>query len=227
MKKATTPKIFLLLCFFGFSFQAFSQLTVTPGASAQQLVQNLVGTGITVSNITLTAGPNATGTFNGTNSNIGLPTGILLTTGNIAYAPGPNITDSGGDDNLLPGDSTLDILATQQTFDATILEFDFVPISDTITFRYVVGSEEYPEFVGQGFNDVFGFFLSGPGINGPYPGNAINIALVPSTTIPVAIHNVNDGYSGFCTSPLPGPSNNCVYYVNNCSGTTVEYDGFT
>jgi gliding motility-associated-like protein len=227
MKKTMTPKIFALLCFFGFSFQAFSQLTVTPGASAQQLVQNLVGTGITVSNITLTAGPDATGTFNGTSSNIGLPMGILLTTGNIAYAPGPNITDSGGDDNLLPGDSTLDILAAQQTFDATILEFDFVPISDTITFRYVFGSEEYPEFVGQGFNDVFGFFLSGPGINGPYPGNAINIALVPSTTIPVAIDNVNDGYSGFCTTMLPGPCTNCVYYVNNCSGTTVEYDGFT
>jgi gliding motility-associated-like protein len=226
MKKITS-KIFSLLCFLIISFQAFSQLTVTPGATAQQLVQNLVGTGITVSNITLTAGPNATGTFNGASSNIGLLTGILLTTGNISYAPGPNITDSGGDDNLLPGDSTLDIISGQTTFDATVLEFDFVPISDTITFRYVFGSEEYPEFVWQGYNDVFGFFLSGPGISGPYPGNSINIALVPGSSNPVSIDSVNDGYSSFCTTTLPGPCTNCIYYVNNCSGTTVEYDGFT
>jgi gliding motility-associated-like protein len=81
--------------------------------------------------------------------------------------------------------------------------------------------------VNQGFNDVFGFFLSGPGIFGPYPGNAINIALVPGSNTPVSIDSVNDGYSGICTTALPGPCVNCTYYVNNCSGVTVEYDGFT
>ena len=227
MKKNTRIKSFFLLCISCIAFQASGQLTVNNSATAQQLVQNLIGTGISVSNITYTGAAVAKGTFNGTGSNIGLASGILLTTGDVIYAPGPNLTDAGGDDNLLNGDATLDILAGQPTYDATILEFDFIPTTDTIRFRYVFGSEEYPEFVNFGYNDVFGFFLSGPGIVGPYPGNSINIALVPSTAIPVAIDNVNDGYAAFCTTSLPGPCVNCAYYVNNCSGTTVEYDGFT
>lgn len=218
----------LLFCFSGISYPVLSQLTVSNTMTPQQLVQNvLLGPGVSVSNVTFTGAPNAIGEFNGTASNVGLPSGVLITTGDIIYAPGPNVTDAGGTDNLFAGDATMDILAGQLTYDASILEFDFVPLTDTVTFRYVFGSEEYPEFVNQGFNDVFGFFLSGPGINGPYPGNAINIALIPSTTVPVAIDNVNDGYSGFCTSPLPGPCMYCAYYVNNCGGVTVEYDGFT
>ena len=228
MKKIRLIKFLVLLSMPVISFPAFSQLTVNNSLTPQQLVQNvLIGTGISVSNVTYTGASNAIGTFNGGNSNIGLPNGVLLTTGDIIYAPGPNVTDAGGTDNFLPGDVTMDILAGQQTYDATILEFDFVPVTDTISFRYVFGSEEYPEFVYAGYNDVFGFFLSGPGINGPYPGNSVNIALIPSTTIPVAIDNVNNGYSGFCTSSLPGPCTNCAYYVNNCGGLTVEYDGFT
>ena len=52
--------------------------------------------------------------------------------------------------------------------DAAVLEFDFIAISDTILFDFVFASDEYLEFVNTAFNDVFGFFLSGPGINGPY-----------------------------------------------------------
>jgi len=55
-----------------------------------------------------------------------------------------------------------------QTFDASILEFDFIPQSDTLKFNYIFGSEEYPEYVNSGYNDVFGFFISGPGIAGPF-----------------------------------------------------------
>jgi gliding motility-associated-like protein len=210
------------------SAQAMSQLTVNNSLTPQQLVQNvLLGPGVTVSNVTFTGAANSMGQFSGTNSNVGLPGGVLITCGDIIYAPGPNLSDMAGVDNFNPGDATMDILAGQQTYDASILEFDFVPVTDTITFRYVFGSEEYPEFVFQGYNDVFGFFLSGPGISGPYPGNSANIALIPSTAIPVAIDNVNDGYSASCVTPLPGPCTNCAYYINNCGGITLEYDGFT
>ena len=30
----------------------------------------------------------------------------------------------------------------------------------------------------SGFNDIFGFFLGGPGIVGPYTNNGVNLALV-------------------------------------------------
>ncbi|MBK7946535.1 MAG: choice-of-anchor L domain-containing protein [Flavobacteriales bacterium] len=42
-----------------------------------------------------------------------------------------------------------------------MLEFDFIPTGDTLRFRYVFGSEEYPNYTCGSVNDVFGFFLSG------------------------------------------------------------------
>ena len=102
-------------------------------------------------------------------------------------------------------------------------EFDFIPDADTVKFRYVFGSDEYPEFVCSSYNDVFGFFISGPRPGG---GNYLqkNIALVPSTTLPVAINTVNPGVSagGNCTSLAYS-----AYYVDNDSGLTIQYDGFT
>src|SRR5690606_35828975 len=94
---------------------------------------------------------------------------------------------------------------------------------DEVSFNYVFGSEEYLEFVGMGYNDVFGFFLSGPGITGPYSNNAINMALVPGTPTPVAIDNVN-------------ATLNAAYYVDNGDGYSspqnssaqyIQFDGFT
>jgi hypothetical protein len=64
----------------------------------------------------------------------------------------------------LPGDNNLDNVSSADTYDATVLEFDFVPATDNISFNYVFGSEEYLEFVNAGYNDVFAFFISGPGI---------------------------------------------------------------
>src|SRR6185436_9045314 len=102
---------------------------------------------------------------------------------------GPNLLDDTSTDNAMPGDPSLDALVPgYETFDATILEFDFVCDNPTaISFQYVFGSEEYNEWVGSPFNDVFGFFLNG-----------VNIATVPticsSGGIPVAINNVNCQY---------------------------------
>ena len=70
-----------------------------------------------------------------------------------------------------------------QTFDASILEFDFITFSDTILFSYVFASEEYKEFVNANFNDAFGFFISGPGISGPFSNNSMNIAINGNLTI--------------------------------------------
>jgi gliding motility-associated-like protein len=96
-----------------------------------------------------------------------------------------------------------------------VLEFDFFPLDNTVTFQYVFGSEEYPEYVNAGYNDVFGFFITGPN---PLGGNYTNtnVALIPSTTIPVAIDNVHSG-------------SHPAYYVDNqnIGGTTIVLDGFT
>ena len=68
----------------------------------------------------------------------------------------------------------------------------FIPTSDTISFKYVFGSEEYLELVNS-FNDAFGFFLTGT--SNPAGGNYVdqNLAIVPGTAnTPVTIDNVND-----------------------------------
>jgi gliding motility-associated-like protein len=225
----------LLSLFIIIGFSAKAQLEVQQEA-VQDLVQNvLLGQGVTATNITFRGNVTQFGSFNGANSNIGLNRGVILATGGITVALGPNnqggaSVPTGGSQD---GDPDLAIVAgtTQgQIRDVAIIEFDFVPVGDTISFKYVFGSEEYPEYVCSNFNDAFAFFLSGPGFNGPYSLGAENIALIPGTAIPVAINTVNPGVSGQFGTPggcPPGGLANAQFYVNNANGQTVQFDGFT
>ncbi len=224
-----------------------AQLTVTnapPYNSNTYLVQNvLVGTGVNTFNITYTGVPNAIGYFNGSTSNIGLNSGIIMTSGSITNAVGQNNQTGTTTNNNLPGDPDLDIVMSPTlSYDACILEFDFIPMSDTVKFRYVFASEEYMEYVSNtpgGINDGFGFFISGPGISGPFANNAANIALVPSPPAPpntyVTMFNVNcdPQFSPFyiCNDPQNsssfyqcGPSYNCP---TSPAQTNHQYDGQT
>jgi len=235
-----TFKTHLLLSFFLLFFlinikNIQAQLEVQ-NQPVQDLVQNvLLGQGVTATNITFTGNVSQFGTFNGVNSNIGLTNGVLMTTGGLTVALGPNNQNgasvpTGGSTN---GDPDLALVASttpDRIRDVAIIEFDFVPIGDTISFRYVFASEEYPDFVCSNYNDAFAFFLSGPGISGPYSLNAANIALIPGTTTPVAINTVNSGVPGFSGSIdgcPPGGLNNSQFYINNDNGQTVQFNGFT
>ncbi|TAE50754.1 MAG: PEP-CTERM sorting domain-containing protein, partial [Bacteroidetes bacterium] len=158
-----------------------AQLTIVDTLPAFPLIQTLFGNGVTVSNLTVQCDTNLALTgFNGTGSNIGLTHGVLLASGEAADAVGPNnstgITGSLG----RPGYGPLTSLAGQPTFDACVISFDITPLCDSIGIRYVFASEEYNEYVNS-INDVFAFFIDGPGIPQPPPG--VNIALVPGVGI--------------------------------------------
>ena len=205
-------------------------ITVAPAVTnsdVQNYVQNvLLGSCVTASNVTFNGTANAAGTFDGSATAFGLNSGIVLTTGRAVLSIGPDNSNSLGFNNVGTGDPDLTVLASGfSTYDASILQFDFIPQSDTLRFNYIFGSEEYPEYVNSGYNDVFGFFISGPGFSGPFFGGAENIAVLPGTSIPVAIDNVNNGYSA--TEPATGPCDNCAYYVNNTNGPAVQYDAHT
>ncbi|MEO5675363.1 MAG: choice-of-anchor L domain-containing protein, partial [Chitinophagales bacterium] len=206
---------------------SLAQLVVTSSIDPDLLAQKLVGGGVTVSNATIITVGDAAGYFSQTNTNIGIDSGILLTSGSVNNAPGPNTLASTTTDNNANGDAQLDALIVPYlSQDATILEFDVEVSGDSLKFNYVFASEEYNDFVNTGFNDVFAFFISGPGIIGSQ-----NIALVPGTATPVTINNVNCGSYGqyyICNDPWDpfggGCNNECP---PNANGTTIEYDGFT
>ncbi|MFZ4740241.1 MAG: choice-of-anchor L domain-containing protein, partial [Bacteroidales bacterium] len=225
--------ILLIIIFTGFYVQAQLTVTSASGITPQQLVQSiLVGNGVSISNVTFNGssapiswnniGSFTTGT---TPTNLGFNSGIIMASADFSGAPGPN---SGNVSNAVspstPDMSDPDLLAVvgssvTSLHDAAILEFDFIPLSDTIKFRYVFGSDEYPEYI-SGYNDVFAFFIS---VANPIGTNYLyeNIALLPGTNTPVSIYNVNNGSSN------TGPCVNCQYYVNNTGGASIQADGMT
>ncbi|WP_345291112.1 choice-of-anchor L domain-containing protein, partial [Flavobacterium hankyongi] len=235
-------KLYLLILLF-FVIFAQAQLTVNNTQTPAQLVQNvLVGNGVTPFNIKFngsTANASAirdqVGEFvtNFNPTNLGLDRGLILSTGNAQVALGPNNSGAASLQTTTPtqNDPDLALLSGQTIRNVAIIEFDFLATGPNLRFDFVFASEEYPEFVGS-INDSFGFFLSGPGISGPFSGGvAKNIAIVPSTTTPTTINTVNNGNAN------NGPCNNCAYYYNNLTtgqnpttwnpAYSVQYDGFT
>jgi gliding motility-associated-like protein len=209
MNKLILTPFFVLLAFAG-----AGQLVVNTPITPAQFVNSLVGSGVIVSNITYSGDADQIGEFDATATVLGIPEGVILATGTASLAIGPNNSGSTtlGGGNFGVTDPDLDaIIGPAGGNDAAILEFDFIPAGDTVKFNYIFGSEEYLEFVNGGFNDAFGFFLSGPGIAGPYMNAAVNIALIPGTTTPVTIDNVNTGL-------------NAAYYVVNGTGTNAPYN---
>jgi gliding motility-associated-like protein len=193
-----------------------AQLTTTPNSNATALAQVLAGNGVTISNATFTGAATSAGTFTATGNFLGLTSGVILTTGSVNNALGPNNSASSGTDNVGGTFSLLNPLAGATTQDATFLQFDVTPIGNTLSFRYVFGSEEYPEFAppqNSNFNDAFGFFISGP-IPGGGNYTNLNIASLPNTTTPVTINNVN-------------PVTNTQYYIDNAGSPNIQYDGMT
>lgn len=205
-------------------FVSDAQLIVNSAVTSAQLMSALAGNGLTTSNVVINCPAGAYGTFsNGNTTNVGITNGIMLTTGNLASAVGPNNSASAGFcNNTSASDPQLVAIEPQATYDPCILEFDIVPQCNQLTISFVFGSEEYPEFVGLSFNDAFGFFISGPG-PACQPGfyNNTNVATLPNNITPVSIDNVNNGPSN------TGPCTNCAYYVDNTGGATIQYDGMT
>ncbi|MFC2107480.1 choice-of-anchor L domain-containing protein, partial [Bacteroidota bacterium] len=199
-----------------------AQLVIDQTMGPTQLVRDvLIGSGVTASNISFTGDSvRALCSFsNGNTTELGINDGIIMASGLVTDIPNQAIMQAGTGLNM-PGDPDLDDLAgVLGTNDAAVLEFDFIPQSDTLSFQYVFASEEYPEFVNQ-FNDVFAFFISGPNPSGPIYDKE-NIALVPETNLPVTINNVNNGIDN------NGPCINCQYYRNNTGGLYIVYDGMT
>ena len=220
-------------------FHYFAQITVTNSApynTANQLINNvLLGGGVSANNTSMFGDAIQIGFFNGINTNLGLDSGIVMSTGDIAdldpssFGGGNSPINTNTDPDLLNVANSVPPLINQPffvsgIFDVATIEFDFIPTSDTVSFNYVFGSNEYLTWVNSEYNDVFGFFISGPGITGPYsspagfPNGSINIATVPNSIppLPITISSVNNVL-------------NSQYYIDNqfTFPQTVSCNGFT
>lgn len=198
-----------------------AQLIDSVATDLNGLISDFVQSGVTISNVQFTGDTSSLGLFtNGNTTNLGLDKGIILTTGSLNMPPSlgsnPSLLSSYATNN--PGDSLLGMLIPgYTTHDAVILAFDIIPAGNVLKFEFVFASEEYPEYVNSPFNDVFGFFISGPNPAGGLYVNE-NIALIPGTSIPVSIDNVN-------------PYVNSSYYIPNFfpgyGMQPIVFDGFT
>ena len=183
----------ILLFVFSFKFSE-AQISIIQNSNPQTISQLLAGSGVTISNYSVSCHTTGTGTFSNTGSNLGLTSGVVLTTGNINKIPG-SANKIASTAQSLSGDTHLSTLTSGTIFDPCRLEFDIVPDGPLLRFNYVFASEEYPEWVCSNFNDVFGFFISGPNPGGGNYTNK-NIATIPGTNLPVAINTINAGSPG-------------------------------
>jgi hypothetical protein len=159
--------------------------------------------------------------------------GIIMTSGNITVAPGPNSSGSSSSaNNDGTTDANLQALTTNTLQGMAKLEFDFLSVSGNVQFEYIFASEEYPEFVCSNFNDIFAFFLTGT-----HPvtmtNSTWNIALIPGSTLPVSINSVNPGTPGTSSGggSCSGTNQSLAYssyYMSVASGAAgMQFDGFT
>lgn len=212
-------KLYFLLVAFSTAFGVVAQPTLVPTASVQSIVEDFfVGNGIFVNNVTFNGGPvdvphQQIAAFTDPDGTVGIQNGILMTTG---YSGEALLEGMGYSSEMYaPQDADVLALITDGVYvgEAAVLEFDFIATGDSVAFQYVFGSQEYPEYVNSTFNDQFGFFISGPGIAGPFTNGATNIAVLPGTTTSVGINSVNDQL-------------NSQYYISP-SQTTAGMDGYT
>lgn len=199
---------------------AQAQPVTNSNASLTTMVQNLMGPGCTVSNITRNCPTGASGSFSGFgNTDLNLSSGTVLSTGTIDVFGMASVFMS--TNHQAAGNSLVTLVSgSTQIHDACVIEFDVTFPCSLFTMEYVFGSEEYPEYANTAYNDAFGLFITGPNPNGGNYSN-VNIAKIPNTNLNVTINNLNNGNNN------TGPCEYCQYYIDNTGGGNIKLDGFT
>jgi hypothetical protein len=170
------PAKFILFSFLYLSAASFSfaQMQIDTSHAIEYLVKEvLLGEGVVAGNIRYTGAKRAIGAFTDSTRILTIADGLLLTSGSAMLSKGPNKFTDMQFANQTSGYAKLEALTSGPTHDAAILEFDFVTSAENLTFDFIFASEEYTEYVGSKYNDVFGFFISGPGLDN------INLAVLP------------------------------------------------
>ncbi len=226
--------LFMLIMTVGTYGQISVESSSTPPFTPENIIENIfLGNGVEIINISYEGTDDAVGVFNNARPFIGLGRGIVLSTGSV-----DDINDVSSEladgDTAQSGivDEQLEELAGIDVKDVARYTIEFVPTSDTLRFRYVFASEEYPQFQCSSSNDAFGFFIKGTNPNGP-DYDFDNIALIPDPDnpssfldLPVTINNVNNGIV-----PNIGNPDRCIleyseYYNDTPANSYPVFNGY-
>ncbi len=219
--------LFSIFIFYSFVGNILSQnIIVDDTYTAQQLVENVLinSSCANVTNFSVSGGnfgssEQSFGYFNSNSGTFPFSNGIVLSTSKAISTPGPNSSLLSENASGWIGDSDLEeALSISNTSNATVLEFDFIPLSSSISFDYIFASEEYHDSAPCTYSDGFAFLLKVVGSTNPYQ----NLALVPNTTIPVKVTTVHPDIPGFCP-----PQNEAYFGSYNDASSPINFNGQT
>ena len=214
------------LCLLGTSSADAINVSNANTVTEAQMTAALSGTGVTISNLTITNPGNCTnfrrgvGIFtNGTTAAgagpvLSEPTGVVVANSDFANAANALDTSNNAANttNTLCNGTTSDadmvtLLAGTSNGEYASIQFDVVPASTTLAIPFQFGSEEFPEYVCSIYTDIVGIFVSGPGItsstptfSSPSPGFPYENYAKTSTGVLSSINWLNTGVPGINAS---------------------------
>lgn len=217
-------------------FDATGQsISVNDSYTAQQLVENILvnSSCANVSNFivkgdTFSGSQNSYGYFNSGASSFPFTQGVVLSTWSSKNSEGPYVSTRGGGNSSWLGDSDLEqALGITNTVNATILEFDFIPLTNFISFNYIFASNEYQSYFPCEFSDGFAFLIKEIGTS-----TYQNLAVLPNTSTAVSSVNVHPLINPITDTQgnvRPGcPSINETYFNGfNTITSPINYSGQT
>lgn len=180
--------LYVLLSFLLFVEISHAQIRLSSIKVDDWVKKNFTGQGVVVGNIKVKGYPLSTLSFISAGNVLKLQKGLILSSGNsynvAGYNNSHNQSSTFGDVLKPEADQDLAGIINGKLYDICSIEFEFVPLDNSIQFNYQFGSDEYPEYVDSPYNDVFAFIVSDE-------STSKNIALIPGTQVPVSINTVN------------------------------------
>lgn len=221
--------ILFLVIYFITTVATAQYISVDDTKSAQELIENVL-VNSTCANVSgfYASGENSYGYFKAENSNFPLKEGVVLSTSGSKTAIGPYSSTLGGGSPSWLGDSDLDQTLGTKSINATVLEFDFKPLTNFISFNYIFASNEYQSYFPCEYSDGFAFLIKEAGSTDDYK----NIAVIPGTGIPVSSKNVHPIINSTVdelniTHAGCNPINESYFNGFNTASSPVNYSGQT
>ncbi|NDP28220.1 MAG: T9SS type B sorting domain-containing protein [Flavobacterium sp.] len=176
-------------------FVSAQNITVDDRYTAQQLVENVLvnSSCASVSNYSATGdtfpvGENSFGYFINAGGSFPFTEGVVLSTQYSKKSIGPYNWNLGNDnDNGWLGDADLNQILGISSVTATVLEFDFIPLTNFLSFDYIFASTEYADTGSCRFTDGFAFLIKENSPGSVYD----NLAVIPGTRTPVSSTNIH------------------------------------